>query len=55
MLTTNQRDIVAGLITNASIERVDGLSIEDIVAMYELTRKSVEDTDLSKNEKGLDE
>ena len=55
MLTTSQRDIVAGLITYACVERVDGLSIEDIVTMYELNRKSVEEIDISRTEGGLDE
>jgi transposase len=55
MLTSNQRDIVAGILTSISANRVQGLSIEQIIKMYELTRKSVEDTDISKNEKGMDE
>lgn len=55
MLTSNQRDIVAGILTSISANRVQGLSIEQIITMYELTRKSVEDTDISKSEKGMDE
>lgn len=55
MLTNNQRDIVAGLITYVCASHVDGLGIEDIITIYELNRKSVEEVDISKSEKGLDE
>lgn len=55
MLTNNQRDIVAGILTFISANRVQGLSIEEIIKMYELTRLSVEATDLSKDMERMDE
>ena len=55
MLTTNQRDIVAGILVFISANHIQDLSISDVIKMYELTRISVEEIDIFRTEGGLDE
>ena len=55
MLTSNQRDIVAGILTSIFANHAQDLSISDVIKMYELTRLSVEATDLSKDMERMDD
>lgn len=55
MLTSSQRDIVAGILTSIFANHAQDLSISDVIKMYELTRMSVEEIDISITEGGLDE
>lgn len=57
MLTSNQRDIIAGILVSISANHIQYLSIEQVIKMYELTRKSVEEVDigLGEREQGREE
>ena len=50
MLTTNQRDLVAIMMTKDWIRNIDGLTTDEIITHYERMRKIVEDCDVKRGE-----
>ncbi len=55
MLTSSQRDILAGIMTFDVLYRTEDLDINDIITIYETNREAVEYYAVGRNEQGRKE
>ncbi|MBR0456501.1 MAG: hypothetical protein IJJ01_07500 [Firmicutes bacterium] len=55
MLTSSQRDILAGIMTFDVLYRTEDLDINDIITIYETNREAVEYYAVGRNEQGREE
>ena len=55
MVTSNQRDVLAGIMTLYVMNRAEGLTTTDIVQIYETNREEVEDYVVGQCERGREE